>query len=79
MSKDAPTTFTSPNSAGLTVTMGDKGAVSFRDGVAQVSDPDQLEELRDWIKANPGYGVYEGEPKKEEPAKSGAPKVEASR
>jgi ABC-type uncharacterized transport system YnjBCD substrate-binding protein len=76
MSKQDGVLFTSETSAGLLVTMGEKGSVQFRDGVAVVDDPDQLEELREWIKRNPEFQVHEGaaKEKKEEraPLKSGS-------
>jgi len=68
---DEPWTFTSDGSPALTVTMGEKGSVQFRDGVVELTDADQAEELRAWAEENPGFGVSEGKPKaRKEPAKA---------
>lgn len=78
MSK-GPWTFTSETSPSLMVTMGELGVVQFRDGVAEVTDEEQAEELRNWAAANPGYRVSEGAPKPEKPAAKETAKAGSSK
>lgn len=78
MAGKGPWVFTSESSPGLTVTMGEKGVVEFRDGVATVASEEQAEELREWAEANPGYRVSEGAPKPAKEEKESKESAKAS-